>query len=381
MYTVTFGGWYQRTTLHLSEIYDLFALGHSKLSLDKNLLKQHQKNLNLSEVSREIDYLEYLKATTKDGINLRYYEDGLYILQTESSNIDIARKKLENYFQESLNPAVSYIFSLGAPTPKVLADIKLEHPTVVLLPRQKNLNLIKRYGEIYNSITSKNFSVYKTPKYIFIINLSKKTNPIPLIEMQIFFREFKDQLERYLYIHRNIWEEISVIKEQKVILGKNVEEFRSRLDAYQKTISLIGSRINQMSTYINTRASISKKLNLENQLSTIFQYKFETLLNTHIYIKEIWKMTTDYLNNAIQVIIEVKNQSTSNGIQSLRLITTIGVLSGIIGYVSKSEFPNITLIGAWYFVILLIATWLINKIITLVYQNRKYELKFSKNAL
>ena len=32
-YKITYGGWYQRTTLHLSEIYDLLALGHSKLDL------------------------------------------------------------------------------------------------------------------------------------------------------------------------------------------------------------------------------------------------------------------------------------------------------------------------------------------------------------
>ncbi len=37
-FTVTFGGWYQRTTLHLSEIYDLFALGHSGLKLEQTKL-------------------------------------------------------------------------------------------------------------------------------------------------------------------------------------------------------------------------------------------------------------------------------------------------------------------------------------------------------
>lgn len=41
-YKVTYGGWFQRTTLHLSEIYDLFAHGYSNLHLDKEKLKQFQ---------------------------------------------------------------------------------------------------------------------------------------------------------------------------------------------------------------------------------------------------------------------------------------------------------------------------------------------------
>ena len=40
---VTFGGWYQRTTLHLTEIYDFFKYGTSRLSLSKGKLKILQK--------------------------------------------------------------------------------------------------------------------------------------------------------------------------------------------------------------------------------------------------------------------------------------------------------------------------------------------------
>jgi hypothetical protein len=89
-------------------------------------------------------------------------------------------------------------------------------------------------------------------------------------------------------------------------------------------------------------------------------------------------MTTDYLNSAIQVVVEVKNQSANNSIQSLRLITTVGVLSGIVGYISKDTFPSITIVGIWYYICLIILTWLINQMVTLVYKNLKYELKFTK---
>ena len=88
-------------------------------------------------------------------------------------------------------------------------------------------------------------------------------------------------------------------------------------------------------------------------------------------------MTSDYLATALQVVIEVKNQSAANGIQSLRLITTVGVLAGIIGYLSKDTFPTVTIIGVWYYVLLLSLTWAINFTIGYIYKNIRYELKFS----
>lgn len=373
-YIVTFGGWYQRTTLHLSEIYNFLALKKThlnKLSLDK--LSDFHQDLRLKTVTREIGYLEYVKATTQDGIEIRYYEDGLYVLELQTTKVKEAKYQLEEYYYRFFGPAISYIFSLGAPTPKILADIKTKNPIAVMIKSANHLNL-SQFGEVYSQINSPGLSVAKTPDLI-VISGSKATQD--LVEMQIFFREFKDQLEKYLNTHREVWEEISKIKEKKSLLGQDVEEVRSRLDSYQKTINLISNRINQMNSYVNTRASISRRLQVEDQLSTVFQYKFETLTDTHAYIKEIWKMTGDYLSAAIQVVVEVKNQATNNSIQSLRTITTVGVLSGIINYISLTKFPQINVIGVWYYFILFVATMLINQIIGIIAQRRKYELNFT----
>ena len=121
-YKITYGGWYQRTTLHLSEVYGLLRSGHSKLELSQAKLKDYYDSLKIKEVTREVGYLEYVKATTHSGIEIRYYEDGLYILEINASNVRIGQELLANYFEEIFNPAISYIFSLGAPTPKVLAS-------------------------------------------------------------------------------------------------------------------------------------------------------------------------------------------------------------------------------------------------------------------
>ncbi len=383
-FKITYGGWYQRTTLHLSEIYDLFASGKSNLNLSKEKLSELYKKFNFESVTREAGYFEFVKAKVKNGIEVRYYEDGLYILEIELDTLEAinkAKELLENYFNNVLSPATSYIFSLGAPTPKVLANIKTIHP-IVLSVVQDNPETFKpaenEFGLIYSTITSQDIIVHKTPAYIFIVSSPKSESVVAeLVETQIFFREFKDQLEKYLNIHRNLWEEISDIKERQSLKGSEIEPIRAKLDSYQKTISLIGNRINQMGSYIRTRSAIAKGSNIEEHLRKLFEFKFEVLTDTLDYIKEIWKMTTDYLSSAIQNIVEIKNQGTSRGIQSLQVITSIGVVSGIIGYFAKNELPKFTSMGALYFAVIIAITWLINFSVSALYKNRKYNLKFT----
>ena len=381
-FRVTYGGWYQRTTLHMSEVHNLFAHGTSALNLSKEELKKFQRALELSSVSRESGYLEYVKAITESGIEIRYYEDGLYILEMNGEDVSSLKKTLKEYFERKFNPAISYIFSLGAPTPKVLANIKTLHPVVVSVVGEGDFTPDSAiYGETYTKIEGKSFTVYKTPRYIFIHSPDGASKFLSdIVEMQIFFREFKDQLEKYLSIHRTIWEEISDIKEEKTLKGKDVEAVRGKLDGYQKTINLISNRINQMGSYNNTRSSITKYLKIEKELVSVLEYKFETLTDTLSYIKEIWKMTSDYLSSAIGNLVEIKNQSTSNNLKSLQTITSIGVISGVLGYLSANTLPHISRAGAVYFVLLFSLTWAMNYVITKRYSNKKYSLKFGDRA-
>ncbi|MBP9771799.1 MAG: Rab5-interacting family protein [Candidatus Pacebacteria bacterium] len=383
-YKVTYGGWFQRTTLHLSEIYVLFMRGASHLDLSREELQRLYKGLDLVSVSRESSYLEYVRATTASGIEIRFYEDGLHILEMDTDDVSSAQKTLETYFQERLGPAIAYIFSLGAPTPKILANIRTTHPVVVSTFIKKGAGFKfneSLFGEVYTTISSDDITVYKTPQYIFIAaQQTQHTSLRDLIEMQIFFREFKDQLEKYLAIHRSIWEEISDIKEAKVIRGKDVENIRGKLDGYQKTISLISNRINQMGSYVNTRSSLAKNLQIEKSLVALFEYKFETLTDTLSYIKEIWKMTSDYLASAIANLLEIKGQSTSNNLKSLQTITSIGVISGILGYLSANNLPRVSWSGIIYFVILFALTWVMNYVIVVKYKNKQYSLKFGAQA-
>ena len=375
---ITFGGWYQRTTLHLSEIYNFLSKGKSDLELNGAKLKNLHEKLDLKSVNMETSYLDYIKAITKQGIEIRYYEDGLYVLEIASEDIERSVKLIDNYFEKCFKPAVDYIFSLGAPTPKILSNMKDIHTIVIskYFREHSRFDVPGKFGNVYSKTTSRDISVYKTPQYIFIVGMpNKKESMRVIVEMQIFFREFKEQLHKYLNIHRKIWEEISDIKERKFVKGKEVEFYRAKLETYKKTIDLINNRINQMPSH--TRASIAKYLNVEKHLIELFRYKFEDLFNSLEYIKELWKMTEKYVNSSIQVLVEISNKTAVSGIRSIQVLASIGVFTGIVGYLTRDSLPKVSQVGVIYLLFLAAAVLIIDTTIKLYSKNKKYEMKFN----
>jgi hypothetical protein len=178
-----------------------------------------------------------------------------------------------------------------------------------------------------------------------------------------------------LAINRILWVKIRVIKGRGDIKGTDMDALRNEISVYQKTINLIGARIDQMPAYVHTRQKITDMEKIDSYLQPLFQMKFETLLDTHEYIKRLWEMTKNYLTSAIEIFTDLQAKSTKNTISSLQLITTIGVVAGILGYLSKDAWPKFTLIGIFYFALLMLMTWLINTAVSKFYKNKKYHIK------
>ena len=384
MKTISFGGWYQRTTLHLTEAYGFFAHKRSYLDLKQKKLDELHSKLDIKSVKRKQGYLEHIEIVTRSGIRIKYYEDGLYVFYINSNEIEKDSKKLKKYFEEKWKPAINYIFSLGAPTPKILVNMKDNHSIVIgtlsQSPRRVKLDQ-KLLGKPYSETISRNAHVFKTDKYIAtIVSKRLKKDFEPLVEMQIFFKEFKSQLHKYLNIHREIWEEIAEIKERKKIKGGEIGKEKSKLESYQTTINLIGNRINQMNSYAKTRASLAKTLKIEKELIYHFEYKHEDLLNTLEYIKEIWKMTTDYVNSALQVMRDLQGKTSTKGLKSIQLLASIGVVTGLVRYANTSSLQKVDLWGVSYILILAGIAFGLDFWMKKYAKNKDYKLKFQERA-
>lgn len=375
------GGWFQRTMLQLSEIYDFLRDGSSQLNLDLEKLSEFRKELKIGKIDYDVQGEEFIQFTTSLNITVKIFEDGLITLKNSEVSEDTLFADIDHvtdYYENKLSPALSYLFSLGAPIPKELANIETIYPYFVTVNKatkdQINELLSRTEKQKYFEFKNDKYDVVRGDKYYFINNKSQSISNIErYIEEQIFIREFKGQLHRYLNIHRIIWEKIDAVKENANVKGADIVKFTSKLDGYSKTINLINGRINQMSSYISTREKIAKSDPELEEFLRISGYRYETLRDTLDYIKQIWSMTKDYVSSAQKLFNGLKQDVTSNSINSLTIVTSMSAGVSIIGLLTKTE-PKFTTFGFIYFVLLALIVFMANKVLNFIAKTKKYSI-------
>lgn len=383
------GGWFQRTMLQLSEVYDFLRECKTKLKLDQKKLVKYRKNLEIGSIDYGVSGEEYIKFTTANDISVKIFEDGLIVLNNnnvseETLFTDI--EKVQDYYENKLSPAISYLFSLGAPVPKELANIETVYPYFIECDNASkaeiNRLLARTDNQKYFEFNTENYDVIRGEKYYFLNNKKKSSDNIErYIEEQIFIREFKGQLHRYLNLHRIIWEKIDEIEGKENVKGSEIVNFMTKLEGYSKTINLIDGRINQMSCYISTRERIAKNDPELAEFLAISGYRYETLRDTLNYIQYLWDMTQTYVNSAKSTISSVKSDVTNTSINNLAIVTSMSAGASILGLFSKSK-PTFDIWGVWYFLILAALGYITTKVLEFVKKHQKYEvsdIEYDKN--
>ena len=374
------GGWFQRTTLHLSEIYDFLREGYSSLELDRAKLKELQKNLDIESAELKVSGLEHVELTSKNGISLKIHEDGLIALRRDygaGEDLGADVKLLTEYYEKKLSPAFSYLFSLGAPVPKELANIKTVYPYFVVVEdatREEITELLNRFQEKkYFEVIGERFDLFRGDKF-YIVHIKKEDvgHSERFIEEQIFLREFKGQLHRYLNLHRIIWERIAKVKERGKIKGGELGALRDKVQGYAKTINLIEARINQMGTYLHTRERIVKGDDDLKGFLSLLEYRYETLGDTLAYLQQIWGMTKNYVNSALDLLKSLQDQATQNSIKNLTVVTSIGVGGTLLALLLRTDIPHVTTIGVGYLVGMLLFAYISDKLIKWFYARKSY---------
>lgn len=378
------GYWYQRTTLHLSEIYDFLKKGTSPLWLDKSKLSVLHDSLQIEKVGLELGILEKVVVEAAAGVEIMIYEDGLVLLSIDHHDVYEDIEALTNYYEKLFSPAISYIFSLGAPVPKELANIKTIFPYFIVTKDATKKDIAKLFNSVteteYFEIKSGDTDIYRGDEY-YVLNTSAGAAEVEeLIGMLVFFREFKSQLHHYLNLHRSIWEKIEQIKERKNIRARKVDDLRVELDNYKKTVELIEGRINQMGIYMETRSAIVEKSKIGEKLHDILEFRYDNLKNSLDYIKSLWSMTKQYLDSTIATLAEINSLSTKNSVDALTVITSVGVIGGILTFLARTDRPVVTHIGLLYIAILLSGSLLINRVLRFGMSFFKYKLTGHKLA-
>lgn len=379
--SVYIGGWFQRTMLQLSEIYDFIRNGESQLKLNKKKLAELHKNLNIGSVEYGVQGEEFVSFVTGDRLRVKIFEDGLIIVSSDNVSeetlfTDVDR--LKDYYEQQLSTAINYLFSLGAPVPKELANIENIYPYFVVCDNatrdEISALLAQTEKQKYFEFDNKDYTVVRGDKYYFINNKKKNQNHIErYIEEQVFIREFKGQLHRYLNLHRIIWEKIDTVKDRAKVKGKDVITFSTKLEGYAKTVNLIDGRIKQMSTYLPTRERIAKQDEDLVEFLSISGYRYETLRDTLEYVKDLWDMTKDYVSSTQKLYANVSDQITSASLNKLTVVTVVSACATTFNLLTKGNVA-FSAAGVISVLVILAVGLLANRLIKYLAEKRKYEI-------
>ena len=305
---------------------------------------------------------------------------GLMLLKRKhSGDITADTELLADYYENKLSPAFSYIFSLGAPIPKELANIKTVFPYFISVQnatRDDILGILADQDQTEQlEIIHEDFEMFRGGTYYVIHRKNLLVRHVEaFIREQVFAREFKAQLHRYLNLHRIIWENIADVKERGNIKGTDIKAFKTKIDGYEKTINLISSRIAQMGSYIKTRGSIAKSDDNHAPFKGVIAYKYDTLADTLAYVKEIWKMTAGYVHSAQKIFGDLQSKATNNSIKSLTVVTAMGVGGTLIGLFGK-KLPDFGSEGILYFAIVVAVGIIASKIMGYIGTHKQYTIK------
>jgi len=333
------GIWFPRTSIHLKEIYRFLRYKETLSLLNDVAAEGYWKNLDVLEADYyEGEYFDFLTAKTKD-VKTVFTEDGV-IVNEISVGWDVKKElsQLHDFYIKKLSPALSFLFSQGAPIPKDLTRISETHPAYLVgkdLNDKNVFDLLKIFDDHILSRTSDSKLDIFNGEKITIINIKKKIKKEEdylneLIQNLVFFREFEKQLANYLHIHRTIWEKISVIRDSQSLYFKDVKKSRDELLDILETLSFVKARLRQMRDILKGRErSIDE--DLKKHLISLGCERFSLYSSDVDYIENLWQSTIDYANSALGLINSVFEENTQKELNALRFLTLLGVIVGFFG--------------------------------------------------
>jgi len=331
------GSWFPKIKLHLDEFKQFLKDGSVHPALDDQKAKKLFKKLKPQNVQSQItskNLAEIIVESPKN-FNYAYYEDGLLLLKGPIKDFKQDKKKIIDFYQNTLTPCLAYIFSRGAEGLEIIRVPKLPKRIFLTVKNTSKSTIEKFFKEQQEPIddmqTFKSFDIYFS-KNLVAVNL-KPTFPQKqaddIIQELIFLTEINRHLYWLMQTHREIWEEAKRILSIQYIKTKNIPVYIEKLSIDFKNTSNINSRIEQMKVALASRQESLKNI-ADKTWHDYFNNKFnKTSLETD-YIKKIFIMTSKFLKNNINYLNSMYQEISKNSIRRLNLLFLINVVASFL---------------------------------------------------
>lgn len=332
------GSWFQRTSLHLKELFHFLKSCESAGNLEKERLEHLWEALQVQEVEfigdSEFDQVQALCRNVSVSVS----EDGIILLTTDATEVKKAKKILESFYTEYFAPALTFLFSQGAPLPKVLDQPKEVYPLLITAQNVRPSERLELFDSVQDEIitTLEGESIeISMGEVVSIFDLQKpraftEAHTRELIHYVVFFREFERQLSGYLSLHRKMWDEITAIREAEEMPYKDFPKIRAEILQKLKTLSFVKARIAQMKDIIEERrATIDEEI--EQELHSLGLLKFDHLVANQKYISHLWQMTIEYVKSSLSLLESLYQENTQRELNAIKFITFGALITGFFG--------------------------------------------------
>lgn len=336
---VYLGTWFQRTALHLLEVFYFLKNTTANALLDPQQVKALQKSLKISAVEfNEESVIDFVKFTSGN-IETTITEDGVILMSLPATSLQKSIERLELFYSNQLAPALMYLFSKGAPLPKELADVKTIHPHILVgsnISQETILSIFKTYQDQEISSVQNQQVHMSFGSVMSFLNRKKKsflfsqTATETLVQNIIFSREFEQQLSSYLNLHRSIWDKVSEIREAQGIRYKDFPQMRQQILGFLKTISFVQARLLQMEDILHSRKELIDP-KMRTLLSDLGINNFEQFHSGQSYISHLWQMTKEYAQDSLNLMESLYQENAQRELNALKFITLIAALTGFFG--------------------------------------------------
>lgn len=332
------GSWYPRTVFHFNELYEFLKDGTSHLALDKNKIKSLRDSINPTDISLD-DFLGRRMLNARfDKYHFENHESGLMLLSCDCVDVVDFKKEmisLSGFAFKKVFPSFSYLYSLGAPIPKVFSAMKSVMPYVFFVEdasREEIFSFFEENGfNVLKEVKNNKIEVFYSKSFV-VIKGDQKTAENLIREGLYYINDAENQFQRILDLHRFVWSEVSDIKSSQKIKYKNLPETRDLIMEINSEVVFFKSRIEQLDNILKIQSSRVKNL-FDEENDPVWGYvsdRFNSLTDSGEYIKSLWTMTDDYLKGSLDLVSLVYQESSAKQINILQFIFIISAVASII---------------------------------------------------
>lgn len=328
------GSWVPRTIVHIEEFYDFLKNKKTNLSLDNKKLLDLYKKLKVLDFKIDSNIEGCFIYSKFDKIDFLYKENGLMIFSKEIEDLKKDSKYITDFSVNNILKTFSYLYSLGAPIPKIFTSMFSVMPFIIEIEttNQKDIEKIflEKNEKINKEIKDKDFDLFLGGELVVFNNKNKIKNQNLIFEKIIFLSDVKSQFSKIINLHRFIWEELDKIRKKNNIKLEKITQVRDSLLELNNEVIFFSSRLEQIKFNIDKEINNLEKNYFNKKIENFLKIEFKTLFDTSDYVNNLWKMTQNNVDSTLNLISLIYQENTEKQLNVLQIIFIVSAVASVI---------------------------------------------------